>query len=78
MWCEVVGQDAYELSITRLKGISRSDFLEKGKERLQDLGHKLSERMNQEKEGIKVLCKSEDQLEEESKRADNFFLYMKI
>ena len=73
IWCEVVGQDVYELSVIRHKGISRSDFLEKGKERFQDLGHKLRERMNQEKEGIKVLRKLEAQIEEESKKADNFW-----
>ena len=57
----------------RHKGISRSDFLEKGKERFQNLGHKLRERMNKEKEGIKVLRKLEAQIEEESKKADNFW-----
>mgnify|MGYP000191540699 CR=1 FL=1 len=73
IWCEIVGQDVYELSMIRHKGISRSDFLEKGKERFQDLGHKLRERMNQEKEGVEVLRKLEAQIEEEIKRADNFW-----
>ena len=54
IWCEVVSQDVYELSMVRHKGISQSDFLETGKETFQGLGHRLRQRMNQEKQGIKM------------------------
>ena len=73
IWCEIVSQDVYDLSMIRHKGISQSDFLEKGKETYQALGNKLIERMNQEKEGVKVLRKLEAQIEEESRKAGNFW-----
>ena len=79
IWCEVLSQDVYELSMIRHKGISQSDFLENGKETFQSLGHRLRQRMNQEKEGIKVLRKLEAQIELEIKKADNFWpVYEKI
>ena len=63
----------------RHKGISQSDFLENGKETFQSLGHRLRQRMNQEKEGIKVLRKLEAQIESEIKKADKFWpVYEKI
>ena len=37
IWCEVVSQDVYELSVIRHKRISQSDFLETGKETFQGL-----------------------------------------
>lgn len=79
IWCEVVSQDVYELSMIRHKGISQSDFLETGKETFQSLGQRLRQRMNKEKEGLKVLRKLEAQIELEIKKADNFWpVYEKI
>ena len=63
----------------RHRGISQSDFLEAGKETFQVLGHRLIQRMNQEKEGIKVLRKLEAQIELEIKKTDKFWpVYEKI
>tara|TARA_B100000886_G_scaffold86502_1_gene56731 strand:- start:310 stop:771 length:462 start_codon:yes stop_codon:yes gene_type:complete len=79
IWCEVISQDVYELSMIRHRGISQSDFLEAGKETFQGLGHRLRQRMNQEKEGIKVLRKLEAQIELEIKKTDKFWpVYEKI
>ena len=79
IWCEVICQDVYELSMIRHKGINQSDFLKIGKETFQGLGHRLRQSMNQEKEGIKVLRKLEAQIESEIKKADKFWpLYEKI
>ena len=68
----MISQDVYELSMIRHKGINQSDFLKIGKETFQGLGHKLGQRMNQEKEDVKVLRKLEAQIESEIKKVDKF------
>lgn len=73
IWCEVLSEDVYELSMARHQGINKPGLVQKGKETFEALSHRLRERMNQEKEGVEVLRKLEAQIEEEIKRADNFW-----